>query len=243
MRRPLPRPLVPLCAAVLLAGCALPPAEPPPTTSLIDQLPTDLPHAARAPVSLLVLTPQARPAYDTPRMAYSLRPHHLAYYRQHQWGETPPQMLAPLLVRTLEATGAFQAIATPPFTGTAKDTVDTELLELLQDYGVAPPVLRLALRVRVSDASARPLATREFSTTEPLAARSPGAGVEAANRANPPTSAPWTRPMRGWQAGTTSPDISSVEGRQSPAEARCHWCSTSISTSKREGTASAKVYR
>jgi cholesterol transport system auxiliary component len=175
--------LVPAMAALLAACSFLGPAEPAMTSALIDQMPQRVPKRARGAATLLVQRPEARPAYDTQQMAYSLRPHHLAYYRQHQWGETPPQMLAPLLVRTLEATGAFRAIATPPFTGTAQVTVDTELLELLQDYGAEPPVLRLALRVRVSDASARPLATREFSTTEPLAARSPVAGVEAANRA------------------------------------------------------------
>jgi cholesterol transport system auxiliary component len=171
------------CLASLLAACALAPAEPAMVSALIDQRPADVPQRARGPATLLVQRPDARPAYDSTQMAYRLRPHHLAYYREHQWAETPPQMLAPLLVRTLDATGAFAAVVTPPYAGASGYTLDTELLELLQDYSVDPPVLRLALRVRLGDAAARPLATREFSVVEAMREKSPQGGVDAANAA------------------------------------------------------------
>jgi cholesterol transport system auxiliary component len=175
--------LLPVCAAALLAGCALAPPEPVITTSLIDQLPAQVPHAARAPLTLLVLAPQARPAYDTKRMAYSLRPHHLAYYGRNEWAETPPQMLQPLLVRTFEATGRFQAVLVPPHAGAVGQTLQVDVVELLQDFERQPPVLRLVLHAQLVDASQRIVASREFAAQQAMPEASPAGGVRAANEA------------------------------------------------------------
>ncbi|GAB3665553.1 ABC-type transport auxiliary lipoprotein family protein [Ramlibacter alkalitolerans] len=177
------RAFVQTCAAAVLGGCALPAPEPVVTTSLIDQLPADLPHPGRAPLTLLVLAPQARPAYDTPRMAYSLRPHHLAYYSRNAWAESPPQMLKPLLVRALEATGRFQAVLVPPHAGASTHSLQVDVLELLQDFETQPPVLRVVLHAQLADAAQRVLASREFVARQPLAEASPAGGVRAANEA------------------------------------------------------------
>ncbi|HET8746073.1 MAG TPA: ABC-type transport auxiliary lipoprotein family protein [Ramlibacter sp.] len=183
MTRRLRRTLLQLGAAALLAGCALPVPEPQVTTSLIDQLPADLPHAARAPLTLLVLTPQARPAYDTPRMAYSLRPHHIAYYSRNEWAESPPQMLQPLLVRALAASGRFEAVLVPPLSGAYTQSLQVEVLELLQDFDRQPPVLRLVLHAQVTDLARRTVAARQFEVERPMAEASPAGGVRAANEA------------------------------------------------------------
>ena len=178
------RAAVQLCAAALLAGCALPAPEPAMTAALIDQLPAQLPQAPRGALAILVLTPQARPAYDTPRMAYSLRPHHIAYYSRNEWAETPPQMLQTLVVRTLEATGAFRAVVTSPHTGAYALGLRTEITELVQDFAQEPPTVRLSLRVRLSDGIAsRVLATREITVKLPMQQKNPQAGVAAANAA------------------------------------------------------------
>lgn len=154
------------------------------TSALIDQVPTTLPHAARGPLTLLVLPPQARPAYDTTQMAYSLRPHHIAYYARNQWGETPPHMLQPLLVRTLEGTGGFRAVLTPPLAAGASHELHTELLDLVQDFGAEPPVLRMSLRAQLHAVEGRrAVATREFRVQEPMREKSPAGGVAAANLA------------------------------------------------------------
>lgn len=172
-------------AALLLAGCSLlPPPEPPMVSALLDELPTEVPRRAATARTLLVFAPQARPAIDTTQMAYALRPHHLAYFARHQWAETPPQMLQPLVVRTLEATGAFAAVLAPPHASGMSLGLRTEIVDLVQDYAREPPVLRLALRARLSDEAAqRVLGTREIDVAEPLRARTPEAGVEAANAA------------------------------------------------------------
>jgi cholesterol transport system auxiliary component len=183
MRRRGRRTILALGAAALLAGCALPAPEAPATLSLIDQWPADLPRGQAGASTLLVLAPQARPAYDTTRMAYRLRPHHIAYYARNEWAETPPQMLQPLLVRTLEATGRFQAVLAPPHAGASTYRVEVELLELLQDYSAQPPLLRLVLHVQLTDASRRTLASRELALQQPLPEQTPAGGVRAANAA------------------------------------------------------------
>lgn len=183
MRRRGARAILLLGAALLLAGCALTTPEPPATLSLIDQWPADVPHAQRAASTLLVRAPQARPAYDTTRMAYSLRPHHIAYYGRNEWAETPPQMLQPLLVRTLESTGRFQAVLAPAHAGPYTHALEVELTELLQDYGVQPPLLRLVVHARLTDGTERPLASREFALQHPLPEQTPAGGVRAANAA------------------------------------------------------------
>lgn len=175
--------LASLASGLLLAGCALAPAaDPPMTASLLDQVPADVPRRAVTGATLLVLPPQARPAIDSTQMAYTLRPHHLAYFAQNQWAETPPQMLQPLIVRTLEATGAFRAVLTTPPAGSDTLALQTEIVDLVQDFTSEPPVLRFSLRARLGDDS-RALATKEITVRETMQQKTPYAGVVAANAA------------------------------------------------------------
>ena len=72
----------------------------------------------------------------------------------------------------------------PPHAGAYTYALRTEIVELLQDFTQEPPVLRLVLRVRLSDGpSDRTLATREIALREPMRAKAPQAGVMAANEA------------------------------------------------------------
>jgi cholesterol transport system auxiliary component len=131
---------------------------------------------------LVVQRPEARPALDTLQMAYSLRPHHIAYFARHQWAERPAQMLQPLLLRTLERTGCFAAVVAPPAPAGAPWMLRTELAELLQDFAPETAVLRLTLRLRF-EGSGRSPAVRELTVVEPLRQQTPLAGVAAANAA------------------------------------------------------------
>jgi cholesterol transport system auxiliary component len=176
-----------LAGTLLLAGCGFlqPVVEPPMTMLLLDRMPADVPRAARQlPASLLVYPPQAGPLVDTTRMAYTLRPHHLAYYSQNEWAESPPRMLHPLLVRVLDATGRFTSVLVPPRSGAAAYALRSEVLELVQDYTQDPPVVRLVLRLQLADERGnRGVGTREIRVQEALREKTPYAGVAAANAA------------------------------------------------------------
>jgi cholesterol transport system auxiliary component len=170
-------------AFLLLAGCSLLPPQPEPATALLSKLPDTVPHEASAAATLLIARPEASSAYDTTRMAYSEKAYQIAYYRDNQWAATPGDMIEPLLVRTLEETGLFRAILTPPATGHADYALRTEVTELLQDYTSGAPVLKLALHVQLLDASGQALAEREISEREPMQGSNSYAGVNAANDA------------------------------------------------------------
>lgn len=168
-----------------LAGCALvAPPRTEGTTAMLNKMPAEIPRRERGAVTLLVFPPDARPPYDTTQMAYSIRPYEIAYFRDHQWAATPSQMLQPLLVRTLESTGHFKAVVTPPYADRHSYSLRTEIVELVQDFAAEPAMLRLSLRLRLSDeATGRLVATDEISLREPMPQTTPYAGVVAANEA------------------------------------------------------------
>jgi cholesterol transport system auxiliary component len=112
-----------------------------------------------------------------------VKPYQLAYFRDNQWAGTPAEMIQPLLVRTLQQTGYFRAILSPPESETAGYSLRTEILELTQDYSASPPVLRFRLRVQLFDASGRPIAGRDIVEQETMREARAYAGVVAANDA------------------------------------------------------------
>lgn len=179
------RGLIGALAAAAVSGCALmSPAETEVTTAVLQKMPADLPHGQARPVSVLVFSPEATPAYNTTKMAYAVRPYEVAYFSRHQWSETPSQMLQPLLVRALQSTGYFSAVLTPPFAGSYTYALRTDIVELSQDFTSQPPALRLSLRLRLTDdAGKKVVATREISLREPMQQKTPYAGVVAANEA------------------------------------------------------------
>jgi cholesterol transport system auxiliary component len=176
-----------VCAAVVvpwLVGCSsLFPPKTEPMTAILDKLPDRVPTTAARPVTLLVRLPETSAAYDTTRMAYSVKSYQLAYFRDNQWAGTPTQMIQPLLVRTLQQTGFFRAILSPPESEPASYSLRTEILELIQDYSTSPPVLRLGLRLQLFDASGRPIAGRDIVEQETMRDARAYAGVVAANDA------------------------------------------------------------
>ncbi|WP_428821362.1 ABC-type transport auxiliary lipoprotein family protein [Microbulbifer sp. MCCC 1A16149] len=177
--------LVVLASALLISGCTLfSPVESDIRVAVIDKLPREVPLRQSHPVTLLILPPGINPVYDTIRMAYRTEPHQVGYYRHHQWGATPAQMLLPLLARTLENTNYFEAVATPPYFGPHNFALHTEIVEFAQDYTSTPAEFHLSLRVQlIEGASNRIIASRSISLREPILQESPDVGVVAANDA------------------------------------------------------------
>jgi cholesterol transport system auxiliary component len=173
-----------VAAVPWLVGCSLLlPPKSEPVTAILNKVPDHVPTGAALPATLLVHLPETSAAYDTTRMAYSVKSYQLAYFRDNQWAGTPAQMIQPLLVRTLQQSGLFRAILSPPESEPPNYTLRTEVLELIQDHTVSPPVLRLRLRVQLFDASGRPIAGHDIVEQEAMRDALPYAGVLAANDA------------------------------------------------------------
>lgn len=174
-----------LVAFALLSGCAALLPQPPAEIhrEVLDKLPSGVPQRNSRAAALLVLSPQSRPVYDTPQMAYMVRPHEIAFFAQHEWAETPAQMLQPLLVKTLQDTRFFSAVLSPPYAGRYGYALRTEIRELVADFTSEPAAVQLSLRVELTDRTAAPVAVQEIAVREPMQARTPYAGVVAANEA------------------------------------------------------------
>jgi cholesterol transport system auxiliary component len=151
---------------------------------MLDAQPAIKPAQVRRNVVLVVSTPQARPGYDSPQIAYVQQPHELNYFVTSRWVDTPARMLEPLLVQAMEQSGGFRAVVQSPAAVPADVRLNTELIRLQQDFSTRPSRVQLSLRVQLIDVRGqRLLAVKQFDESENAASDDAYAGVSAANRA------------------------------------------------------------
>lgn len=149
---------------------------------LLNRLPCDIPMKKTRRSIVLVSMPVARPIYNTTQMAYTIKPYQVAYFSDNEWAETPAEMLQPLLVQTLQAAHYFKHIVTPPYVGRYNYILNTQLLELLQDFSHGAPCLIMSVRVQIIKMpSERVIATKQFTIAQPFQPANPYGGVFAAN--------------------------------------------------------------
>lgn len=171
---------------LLFTACAAwqpPPAEPV-STYLLEADPAAVPRLTSNNLTLVVAQPQAAPGFDSRLMAYVQRPHELAYFARSQWVDTPARMLAPLLVRGLEESGAFKAVLSAPSPVAGDLHLEVEIIRLQQEFISLPSRVRFTLRVQLVDPAARRLVkARLLEAIEIASSDDPYGGVIAANRA------------------------------------------------------------
>ena len=179
-----------LLALGLLGGCAglLPKPPAAPTLHTLDDGVAPSAVAATPPGipngTLIVAMPRAAAGFDTPRIVYLRRPHELAFFADSQWVDTPAQMLAPLIVRALQAHGDFAAVVAAPSTARGTWRLDTELIRLQQDFGSLPSTVRLTLRAVLIDSRTQAVVASEVFDANVAATRDDASGgVGAANQA------------------------------------------------------------
>jgi len=176
--------VVVLSVVLLLTGCALvSPPKSEPVRALLNKVPDNLPSERQHNITLLVLPPETSEAYDTTRMAYSIRRYEIGYFRDNEWAEPPAQMLEDLLLSTLRETGYFKAVLASQGAERPTYQLRTTILELLQDHTVSPPVLRLALRIQLLGWGDNLIAERDIRRVQALERPTPYSGVVAANNA------------------------------------------------------------
>lgn len=178
-----------LALSALLAGCSaslLPKPPVPPTRFTLDAAaPAAVPREAPAGApALVVAAPRAAPGFDSARMVYLRQPQQLDAFAFHEWVDTPARMLAPLLVRSLQAGGGFSAVLQAPSVASGTWRLETELIRLQQDFSSVPSQVRLTLRAVLLDTASRQvIAWREFDETVPAATDDPAGGAAAAHQA------------------------------------------------------------
>lgn len=175
---------------VVLSACAFTPARPltEPHTYVLSVEPQSLDSAgtprSSATATLLVTLPQAQAGFDSPRMAYLLRPHEVRYYADSLWADTPARMLARLLVQALERTGTWRAVVLMPTPVRWEYRLDSDDLALQQEFVSKPSRIRVTLHLRLVDQRGQAVvAARRFEIVEEAESEDPYGGVLAANRA------------------------------------------------------------
>jgi len=135
---------------------------------------------------LLVSMPQAAAGYDTAGLMYIRTPYILEYYTESRWVDTPAQMLLPLLVHSLEATGYFNAVlsANSAAAVSGELRLDTEIIRLYQDFQTEPSQVHLVLRAQLLDMVTRQvIATHVFEVKEFSPSQNAEGNVIATNQA------------------------------------------------------------
>src|SRR5215510_5205975 len=173
--------------AIMLDACSIGPAEKSaPRTYLLDPEVSfkSTPAAGTSLGTLLVTTPRTQPGFDTPRMAYLLRPHEVSYYAVNQWTDSPARMFARLLVKAMESTRLWNAVVQAPSPVLAHYRLDCDDLVLEQQFFSNPSRVRLALSAQLIDVNRQSvLGTRDFEIFEAAPSEDAYGGVVAANRA------------------------------------------------------------
>lgn len=174
-----------LPAMLLLAGCAgLPaPQGSSPNIYVLDAPPVVQASNIKRDMVLAVNMPQARPGFETSRIAYLQQPHELNYFAGSVWTDTPARMLQPLLLHALEQSAGFRAVVRAGGAIPADVRLDIELVRLQHDFTARPSRVQITLQAQLIDVRGkRVLAVRQFDAMENANSEDAYGGVGAANR-------------------------------------------------------------
>ena len=143
--------------------------------------------AATLPAATVLVSPmRAHPGFDTSRMAYLREPNRLEYFAHNQWVEAPARMLTPLVVQALEASSVYSAVVQASSSVPAPLRLDTELIQLAQDFSAHPSRMRLQVRAQLVDVQTQTIrAGRVFEVQAASASEDARGGVAALNHVLP----------------------------------------------------------
>lgn len=141
-------------------------------------------HQPHSAVSLLISQPEAVGGYQTEQMYYVKTPFELNAFVHNAWVSTPASMLFPLLVQSLQQTNYFYAVATTPYADKADYRLDTQLIELQQEFLTKPSKLQFVAKIVLTHIDdARVVASHIIRLSIPCPKDAPYGGVVAANQA------------------------------------------------------------
>lgn len=139
---------------------------------------------ARTHSTLLITKPEAMAGYRTEEMLYVKQRFAREPFAKNAWSNPPADMLYPLLVQRFQSSHAFRAITSSPYADKADYRLDTQLIDLYQDFLPKQSIMRLLAKVTVTRVSDNHiLASRLIAQNIPCPANTPHGGVISANQA------------------------------------------------------------
>ena len=134
--------------------------------------------------SILVNKPESVAGFETEQMLYMNKPYELGIFAHNAWIDPPGDMLFPLIVQSLQSSGYFFAVASTASSETTDYRLDTQLIELQQNFLYKPSVLEFAAKVVLTKVSTNQIiASRVIKKRIPCPQNTPYGGVIAANQA------------------------------------------------------------
>jgi len=134
--------------------------------------------------SLLISPPEAVADFQTEQMQYVKKPHELNAFTKNAWASPPASLLYPLMIQSLQRSGYFYAVASGAYSDTTDYRLDTQLIELKQNFIKKPSVVQLAAKITLTHiADNRVIATQTIRKHVRCRHESPYGGVIAANMA------------------------------------------------------------
>jgi len=134
--------------------------------------------------SILISQPEAVAGYQTEQMLYIKKPFELSSFAHNAWISAPANMLFPLMLQSIQRSGYFYAVASSPTSDQTDYRLDTQLIELQQDFLKIPSEIRLTVKVVLSHVSDNQvIASRVLIQHVLCPMDTPYGGVIAANQA------------------------------------------------------------
>lgn len=141
-------------------------------------------HRQYSGVSLLISQPEAVGGYQSEQIFYTKKPYELEAFAHNVWISTPANMLFPLMMQSLQNSGYFYAVTTTPYADKADYRLDTQLIELQQNFLVKPSQIQLIVKVVLTHMNDnRVIASQIISQRVTCPQDTPYGGVVAANQA------------------------------------------------------------
>jgi cholesterol transport system auxiliary component len=170
-----------------LAGCIPTPANLPAQQYYVlnDLAKSGAAQRATQPGRALLINPTATsPFYDTQSLVFSRAAGQRSYYQFAGWTERPGRRFSELLMRRLEARGAFGPVASTTAGVKGDLLLNTRLEELYQDTSASPGRVQVEVTAELIDYAERTMiARRRFSQSVATGGDNAAAAVNAFNQA------------------------------------------------------------
>ena len=141
-------------------------------------------HHEQGHKTILITHPEASSGYDTEQMLYTIKPFSIENFAHNAWLSPPADMLLPLLVQSVQKSRFFYAVASTTTSELTDYRLDTQLIELQQNFLKKPSQIDFVAKIVLSDVEKnRILASRIIEEHITCPSDTPYGGVIAANQA------------------------------------------------------------